>query len=288
MKKIILPLLLIIGLNVHAQDSEDFHLDEAYPIAADGTIKLVSDDADISIIGENRNDVAVKIDRVVSKNGVHMSDGDFKIEVSITGGNLNIIEYSGGSSFSIGNISEDYSITIHAPKGVSLDLKGDDDEYKINGMAGSIIIDADDVEVKMTNCKTKSIDINIDDGEVDIDEAYGYLRARMDDGELRVLNGSFDEIDFLGDDSEAYIATSISSSGSYLFRGDDAGFDIDILGGGGQFIISHDDGSIRASSSFKLEQESDSKSVYYLPGGNAEVQFRGDDMTVRLSAQLSN
>ena len=95
-------------------------------------------------------------------------------------------------------------------------------------------------------------------------------------------------IDFVGDDSEVYIATSLSSTGEYNLRGDDAEFEIDILGGGGTFSISHDDGYIRAGSAFELKYESDSKSTYKLPGGNSQVTFRGDDLSVRLSAQLAN
>ena len=288
MKNLLLVLLITGTTFSFAQKSNEFHLDQSYKVNKSGTIELLSDDADVSIIGQSRSDVAVVINRVVNQGGLRFGDAEFYVEVKEINGNLHIIEHSESNGVMVGYISEDYEIKILAPKGINLDLRGDDDEYKINNIDGSIKIDADDAEITIGSCNSTYFDFDIDDGEIHIDKASGTLKARLDDGELKILNAAFTNIDFVGDDSYVYIATSLSASGDYNLRGDDAEFEIDVLGGGGTFTISHDDGHIRAGSAFDLTYESDNKSTFKLPGGTSQVNFRGDDLSVRLSAQLAN
>ena len=289
MKKTLLTLLTMgVAVTLYAQKSNEFHLDQSYKINSKGIVKLLSDDAEVTIIGEERTDVAVVIDRVVNKGGFHMGDAEFYVDVQEIDGDLHIIEHSESHGVSFGYISEDYEIKILTPRGVSLDLRGDDDEYIIKRINGAIKVDADDADIRITSCNSNDYDLDIDDGDLHIDKASGSLRARIDDGDIRILDASFTSIDIVSDDSYVYIATSLSSTGDYDLRGDDATFELDVLGGGGSFVISHDDGRIRASQTFDLINESDHKTTYKLPGGNSLVNFRGDDISVRLNAQLAN
>jgi hypothetical protein len=289
MKNILLILAFsAITVIVNAQKSNEFHLDQTYRISNQGIVYLLSDDADVTITGEDRSDVAVEINRVVHRGGLHMGDAEFYVEVKEISGDLHIIEHSEANGVSIGYISEDYEINILLPRRVSLDLHGDDDDYRISNVDGAIKIDADDADVRITSCNSSDFNLSIDDGDVYIDKASGSLKARVDDGDIKVLNASFTRIDIVGDDSYVYIATSLAADGDYDLRGDDATFDFDVLGGGGSFIIAHDDGSIRAGQNFTLVNESGHKSTFKLPGGTSRVSFRGDDIIVRLGAELAN
>lgn len=278
--------LLCIAFSTFAQ-SDNFYLDEVFPIDDQGTIRLLSDDADVTVVGENRNDVAVLIERTVKRTGFHTGNADFRVEVSIVDGDLTVTEHNRSSGFSMGYISEEYTIQIRAPKSVSLDFKGDDDDYNITFINGEIALDTDDSDIRISNCQTPKVDLRIDDGSVEIASLKGELKARMDDGDLRILNSRLSHVDFVGDDSYAYIETFLPDNGVYNLGGDDANFEFDVLGGGGEFSISHDDGRIRASDHFELTYDSDSKKEYRLPGGNCQVKFRGDDIGVRLNAQLA-
>ena len=98
MKKLLIALLLTAPLlSSFAQKSTEFHLDETYAMNSAGTIELLSDDAEVTIIGESRTDVAVIINRVAHQGGVRIGDEEFSVEVKRINGDLHIIEHSQSS-----------------------------------------------------------------------------------------------------------------------------------------------------------------------------------------------
>ena len=106
--------LLINTCEVLAQEKE-FHLDEIYSISENGTITLSSDDADIFIIGSDRSDVHVKIDRVVEAKGIRWGEKNFDVKVSEAGGDLRIEDKEwGNQSGMVGYTREEYVIRIHS------------------------------------------------------------------------------------------------------------------------------------------------------------------------------
>jgi hypothetical protein len=133
------PLACLFSLAVAAQKN-DFHLDKEYKASSSGTIDLGSSDAKVYITGSKRSTVHIKIDRVVSTSGVVFGDEEeFKVEVSEEGGDLRIRERKKGTSVSvIGIYSEKYRIDIEAPEGMSLSVRGDDGDYFIKNINGSI------------------------------------------------------------------------------------------------------------------------------------------------------
>ncbi len=59
---------LVIGVAI-AGEEEPCHLDQAYPIDADGTVFLYSDDAEVTIRGTDRKDVHLVIHREITVKG---------------------------------------------------------------------------------------------------------------------------------------------------------------------------------------------------------------------------
>lgn len=271
-------LLLLGALSVKAQNNE-YKLDQDYGIAADGTVFLESDDAEVNIIASNRFDVNVNVYHRIDVDGIEWgSDGDFKMNVRQRDGDLYIEEAErNNNNFHIGHVDREYRITVRIPRGVSIDVKGDDGTYEISDVGGGISMVADDSDINIENATGESFSFKIDDGVIRMDKGQGKLTATLDDGELRVKDGSFNEIDVRGDDAELYFATGLSDAGQYYFGIDDGDLELDISGGGGSIDITHDDTNINTIGAFSKIRDEDQRTVYKVKGGNASVEIESED-----------
>ena len=276
-------LLVITTLTVEAQDKE-YNLDQDYGIAADGTVFLESDDAEVKIIGSDRFDVNVNVYHRVDVDGIEWgSEDEFKMNVKQRNGNLYIEEAERESkTFRIGSVEQEYRITVRVPKGVSVDIKGDDGNYEISDVGGAINMIADDSDVRVSNAGGEEFSFEIDDGSIRMDKGQGKLTVKLDDGEFRVDNGQFSEIDATGDDADLYVATGLSDGGTYYFGMDDGDLELSILNGGGRFDIDHDNADIETMGAFSKVSDEEEKTVYNLSGGNAVVEIESDDGDILL------
>ncbi len=274
----ITALLLFGALSVEAQDNE-YNLDQDYGIAADGTVFLDSDDAEVNIIASDRFDVNVNVYHRVDVDGIEWgSDGEFKMIVKQRDGDLYVEEAErNNNSFRIGSIDREYRITIRIPRGVSLDVKGDDGTYEISDVGGAISMVADDSDIRVKNATGEDFSFKVDDGAIRMDKGQGKLSVTLDDGEFRVDNGQFNEIDATGDDAELYFATRLLETGKYYFDIDDGDLELNILDGGGRIDIAHDDTDINAIGEFSKISDEEERTVYDLKGGGASVEIKSDD-----------
>lgn len=276
---LMIALLLLVGaLSVEAQNNE-YNLDQDYGIAADGTVFLDSDDAEVKIIAGDRFDANVNVYHRVNVDGIEWgSDGEFQMNVKQRDGDLYVEEAErDNNSFRIGNIDREYRITIRIPRGVSIDVKGDDGTYEISDVGGAVSMVADDSDISIKNASGEDFIFKIDDGSIRMDKGQGKLKAALDDGELRVGDGRFNEIDVSGDDASLYFATGLSDGGKYFFGIDDGDLELNILEGGGSIDITHDDTDINTIGNFSKVSDEEERSVYELNGGNARVEIKSDD-----------
>jgi hypothetical protein len=280
---LILVLLLVGSLSVEAQDNA-YNLDQDYGIAADGTVFLNSDDAEVTIIGSDRFDANVNVYHRIDVDGIEWGDsGDFKMDIKQREGNIYIEEAKrNGNSFRMGNIEREYQITIRIPRGVSIDVKGDDGTYEISDVGGAISLVADDSDISVKNATGENFSFNIDDGAIRMDKGQGKLAVTLDDGEFRVENGQFSEIDVSGDDASLYFATGLSDAGKYYFGIDDGNLELNILDGGGSIDITHDDTDINAIGTFNKVSDEEGRTVYNVNGGDAKVEIESEDGNIVL------
>lgn len=289
MKNSLILLAIIISTSFsYAQEDKEFHLNESYPIGTNGTIYLNTNDAEVTIIGEDRKDVAIKIDYYVNSKGIEWGSREFIVEVDRRGDDLHIEEFKRSNSTIMGYVRIDYTIEIKAPIGSSLDINGDDDDYKITSINGEISVNADDANVVLKKCGGKRFFFDIDDGDVIMDQGQGQLTARMDDGDIEVMNAAFQNIDYRGDDGDVSIQTSVGPNAMFKFSGDDSTFDIVITQGGGTFTINHDDGNIDFDNNFRLVEKDRDRTVLSLTGGRGKIIISGDDIRVNLASTQSN
>lgn len=271
---------LFFALICNAQSTDEFNLDKVYSMDKTGTISLQSDDANVTITGSERNDVRVIVYYKLRMKGISFGKKEkFEMIVEEKNGNLNIYEKERdfGNNVVFGSSREEYEITIEAPRGVSLNLEGDDENYRITAIDGAFSVDADDSNLELSDCNGDMFSFDLDDGEVRMDEGKGSLRMDIDDGEVQILNGDFRDIDIETDDSELDITTRLADAGDYRFDLDDGDLRLNIAGGGGEFEVSHDDADISASRQFEQTVDEEGRSVYRLPGGNAKIRVNTDD-----------
>jgi hypothetical protein len=276
--------ILCLGfvLDAQAQDQE-YNLDETYSINKNGTIHLNSDDAEVTIKGSDRKDVHLVVYYKLDVDGWEIKSGDkFEIEVEDRNGDLYIREADyKGDRVLVGSISEEYRISIEAPRDVAFDIKGDDGTYEISEINSGITMSADDSDIKLTDVRGDRFFFDIDDSTVGIDEGRGNLNLELDDSDFRVRNGAFSEIDAVFDDTDVNITTTLSDNGTYSFNMEDSDLILGITGGG-EFNIHHDDTDISTSDNFERSSSDEDYSVYHLAGGKAHIDIDSDDGDIDL------
>ncbi len=274
-------LLCFVSLGSFAQENI-YKIDENFKINLNGVLKLYSDDANVTIKGEDRIDAHVYVYRNHVVKGLSIGDKSFQVEIEEEDGNLYITEREEGNVSMIGYSRLDYEIVIAVPKTVNLKLKGDDDDYDISNVKGFVKIDADDSDVNLKNCTGSEFHFDMDDGDVTMDKGNGDLYAKLDDGDINIDNGNFESVEISTDDGDIDIATSLSSSGEYNFRVDDGNLTFRVLGGGGSFDIKHDDGNVSIGNEYNIIESSENYKSFRLKGGDAFVKIRCNDSRISL------
>lgn len=284
MKSLITAIALFTSITLWAQKTGDYHLDKEFTLSPTGIIELSSSDAKIFITGTDRKTVHLKADRTVTTKGLFFGSDEFALEIDNTGGNLRIRERSNSSSHGIvGYYNEEYEIRIEAPEGASLVIKGDDGDYEIRNVNGSIAMGVDDGDIDLMGCKGNSFKFRLDDGNVNMDQGRGSLEIETDDGDVRIRNAHFTSIIADIDDGDLIIETSLANNGKYDIRAQDGLVSLIISNGGGEFNVRHDDARVIAEGGFEVHEKSESFTSLTLANGTAKVDIRADDARVKLT-----
>jgi Putative adhesin len=270
--------------SAQSQNKEgNFHLDKEYKISSIGNLKLSCSDAKVFITGSSRSTAHIKIDRDVDTKGFFFGNREFTVDITETDGNLEIKERSNGSVSMIGYYNVKYTITIEVPEGINLKVKGDDGDYFLKSVNGSIDLDVDDADVQLASCKGNDFKFRLDDGYIKMDEGKGKIEIDGDDSDIDIRNASFTSVNANVDDGDFVIQTSIADNGKYSIDGQDGLISFTVLGGGGTFEIHHDDSRVTAENGFVLEEKTDNRTRFTLASGNAQIDLRADDARVKLN-----
>lgn len=273
--------LSLIPLFGQAQENGSYTLDQVYSLDQNGTVHLRSADAQVEIIGSDRSDVRVMINRYEEIRGAS-SRRSFEMDIEERAGDLFIRERKPSTSWTVGYYELDYEITIEMPMNGSLRIDGEDDDYLIKSVNGSIVLKTEDGDVNLKNCKGDDFEIEIEDGDLRMDGGKGSLYVNMDDGDADIKAGDFRDVFIDVEDGDILLETALVDEGRYDLKGDDADMELVVLSGGGLFRISKDDGRVSASSDFDLLRETDYRVEYELPNGQAEVSIKTNDGRIRL------
>jgi hypothetical protein len=268
--------------------AQDFHLDKNYKVNATGTIDLGSSDAKVFITGSKRTNVHVKIDREVTAQGIVFGgEREFKVEVIEENGNLRLRERKEGTSVGVvGVYNEKYRIEIEAPEGMSLIVRGDDGDYYIKNVNGSMDFSLDDADVELADCKGDKFRFKLDDGDLKMDQGKGSIDIDGDDTDIAIYNAHFSSVNADVDDGDLRIETSLDNNGEYFFESQDGLIALTVLSGGGEFDIRHDDGHVDTQGGeFNVISKREHSTRLNLPKGSAKVSMRADDANIRLATR---
>ena len=285
MKTLLATGILLSSFSVLAQSDKtgNFHLDKEFKMESAGVIHLSSSDAKVFIIGSSRSTAHVKIDREVTTKGLIFGEEKFTVDVTEQNGGLLIKERSGSTHVGmVGYYNENYTMNIEVPTGASLIIRGDDGDYFIKAVNGSIELDLDDADVELAGCLGSNFKVRLDDGDLRMDTGKGTLEVDADDADIVIKSASFEKIMADIDDGDFVIETSLSENGDYYIDGQDGLISFTVLGGGGKFDIRHDDARVIAEGKFDTVEKSEDRTRLTLANGNAKVNIHADDARVRL------
>lgn len=287
MKSLVVACLVFTSIVAGAQTKDGiFQLDKDYAMSPKGTIKLNSSDAKVYITGSSRTNAHVKIYRQVTTRGVVFGQEEFSVDVFEDNGNLVIREHSNSTVVGmVGYHYEKYEITLEVPQGASLQIRGDDGDYRVRNIDGSIAMDVDDGDIELNACRGDNFQFRLDDGDIVMDGGKGKLDIDADDADVRITGGSFSSVVANLDDGDLQIETSLAENGEYIIDAQDGLVAMTITSGGGKFDIRHDDSRVTTEGNFQQVDRSDNRTLLTLAKGNARVDIRSDDARVRLAAR---
>ena len=281
MKISIALILCIFSINAIGQKYE-YHIDEEYEMNANGTLNLDCDDASVTIKGSDRTKARIKVDRVVEVKGASSSDENFKIDVQEKNGDLHIREVETRIRYVMGYRSEDYKILIELPSTAGIRINGDDGDFQIENVDGTVRLDLDDSEAILSGCDGNKFDFKMDDSELEMDGGGGEVIIGTDDSEVKVKNAKFTGGFVNFDDSEIELETSLKSDSDYKISGGDGSVTLIVTGGGGTFDIRYDDGRVRSTAGFKEFEKEENYLRLKADGGDARVEINIDDTDLDL------
>lgn len=313
--------MLFYGLN--AQSNYSHNAD--YPIDAQGTVFLKSEDAKVRITAELRKDVHVEIERKVKNSS---NNKTFSFEFENKNGELYITEKRESSRWLGGYNGEsiiEYSIEIKVPLSTHLDLSGEDDDYTLMGIEGDIKLRNEDGDISIIDCSAEQINIKLEDGDIDVNNTSGHLKIINEDGDISIGNSilsgviiktedgtismdqSAGDLDIKSEDGDVvihshsaskaevntsdgdlFVGLKVSDNGEYNFSSEDGNVTLDILEGGANIKIKHgEDSDIDiASDQFEFQtQKSHYSSINTLQRGEATINIKTDDGDIKLKAK---
>ncbi|MFM8912343.1 MAG: DUF4097 family beta strand repeat-containing protein, partial [Flammeovirgaceae bacterium] len=161
-------------------------------------------------------------------------------------------------------------------------IKGDDGDFLIQNVDGSISVKVDDADVDVLACSGSDFHFDLEDGNLTMDEGAGKLEVEASDGRVRIANGKFAQLDASISDGNFELATSLVNEGQYQINAGDGSVSFTVLNGGGTFDVRHGDRRVTAAGRFKRVEESDDRSRFEFASGTAKVNVRADDARIRL------
>ncbi len=284
MKSLLSALLLVVSMVASGQTKDGIYkLDQDYKMSPNGTLKLTCSDAKVTVTGSSRGNAHVHVYRQVTTRGVVFGQEEFNIDVLENDGDLTVREHSNSTVVGmIGYHYEKYEITIDLPEGASLQVRGDDGDYRIRNVNGRIAMDIDDGDVDLMGCSGDDFRFQLDDGDIVMDRGRGRLDIDADDADVKITGGQFTSIIADMDDGDLEIETSLANNGEYLINTQDGMVAMTITQGGGTFDVRHDDARLITEGNFEKVERSESRTKLTLASGTAHVDIRSDDARVRL------
>lgn len=275
--------LLLFTLTASTQST--FSLDQVYDVSPNGTLKLTTEDANVTIKGTSRKDAHVKIYRKIKSKSEIV--GSWEIVVNNSGGDLSLTEkdqqYNKGKKW-LNYEQLQYTVEIEIPYGMELKIIGEDDDYVIDQINGDIDLTMEDGNANISGCDSKYWNITMEDGDVDIDKMNGEARLRMEDGDIIIKDGDFSSFSAILQDGDIDVESNLNANAEIEIQAEDGDITFTYNDGGGEFDVNFEDGdvSIKSDGYDVVSKKDNRKKIKTSSNGSAEVRISVEDGDVIL------
>jgi len=135
-----------------AQTPFEYAMAETFVLPASGSIRLTSEDARVSIIGADREDVRIEARYVLSAAPEQLKDFAYRLHVAEADGQLVVTEerHTGRQNFIYRQHVHD--ITIEVPRNARVTIREEDGTCMIRGLSGPVHLTMDDGTIRLENC----------------------------------------------------------------------------------------------------------------------------------------
>ena len=304
MKNIIKTLLILFGFTpTFAQENYSFN--EVYPITDQGMITMLTNDADITIVGTDRSDVLIKVERQVI--GKYWTNKPFELQVIPTEVGLAISDIANQDkelNYSISiNGEVNYTIELEVPLNTRLTLNGEDDDYTISNINNEITIVNQDGDIHLNQCIGESITIKTDDGGLYMENCMTNLIYNTIDGDLNAKDSSFEiltvdvedgNIDLQNttlttatlntEDGNIKVSGNTTPDARLNIHSEDGYVSMQVAEFCGQVIINHEDSAFNyAEAKYLVKNQTDeTKHIDTTCEGNGRILIKTEDGKVSL------
>ncbi|MDA8693476.1 DUF4097 domain-containing protein [Saprospiraceae bacterium] len=301
--KLILSTSIILLFSFSLQAQYEYSYEETHAIAQDGLLTLDTEDAQVSITGTSRSDAYVKIYKKVT--GKQKTNQEFDIEYIEEDGNLTIKEKRRKSSYTTGwNTKTIYEVELGLPAGVSIDIKGEDDNYTITNINGKMKIHSEDGDIEISDCNPIRLDIHLEDGDIQLTNvntetdiqledgnikadncAFGNTALNLVDGDIKLNDVSLGTAKIITEDGNVSISVKCDSKTQVKINTEDGDIKLKTSGEGSTIGVSYQDGDVDYNSGDYdlIHKTKRSKELKTKKSGEASFVISVEDGDVRLS-----
>ena len=268
MQRILVPGAVFLGLLFSmSANAEKEVIEKSFSVAANGTLKIDSDEGSIEVETWNKNTVEVEVEKYARS---QKRLDEFKVTVVQKGNDVEII---GDSNW---NSRVDVEYVVKVPKQYNVALKTGGGSISVEDLEGNAKVNTSGGSIKIGNVSNGDVDAHTSGGSIKVGDVDGNLSVDTSGGSIRLgkitgtsnidTSGGSITVEQGGSDLKA------ETSGGSIKIGPSKG-DVDVDTSGGSIKVDVAEGSVKASTSGGSIRVEGS-------GGNIDVDTSGGSIYV--------
>lgn len=286
--KITFILPLIFGLSCIPLEKEYTEyrrsFEESRPVTPGYTLAITSRDGNIHIESWERSAVEIKGEMSVLVDSKETAEKEFgRRKIREHGDKVSLV-YTPSRYRERKLIYKRIDYRIMTPRNTNLELDIDDGTIEIIGLEGSMEIEGDDIDGKITG--GRNLTLNSDDGEVELAELTGEIEIETEDTDISFRGIDSPKITITTDDGSIEGELKIRKDGEYAFTTDDGNIVIRMpRDAATKVTVEKDNGDFETDFTFLLQKTFDHKLIEgIINGEEASTVFCTDDGDIVIEA----
>lgn len=130
----------------------EYKYDETHALPASQNIRIISEDAEVIVVGSDRDDVRIQAHYALSSTAEILQDFAYGVNVQSDGAELRVDEMRNGRPRNFLYDQSAHVIRLEVPRSAHVTIQEEDGSGTITSMAGSVEVTMDDGRVQATDC----------------------------------------------------------------------------------------------------------------------------------------